>query len=463
MKMVTSMSFIVLASIYFTNNKFYIRLLIALGMVIQIVQIMLIVFNINLAPMYATSSGATILMFILAFLSFYFVKVERKKIPFLTLNSIVYLISSFAVFYYLMNAKKLNSILGFETLSWNTSMLFFINSISLYELKLFKKISDVYKAPLTIKNTHPYNYFPYFFLLPVLVIVTASVIAYLDIFNSAYSLFIIILFLSITILISMFLYTYRFIDFYKEITTKTKKLHYSNVKLNLLNKQLNETNHYLEDFAQITSHNLREPIIALNQLCKFYDESIQNNYFSKAEIEDLFRNNIQNLNLGLNALIQYHKFIKDVNNKIPKKTSIIESLENTYKNLEHLKPEDTTLKSEIKSNINLPKSHIDNIFHNLFTNSFKFKNSLEELKIKILAYKTESYYNIFYKDNGIGIDIKTHKDELFKQGKRFHEESGASNGYGLYYLKLYVNKLNGQVDLYSKVGKGTVFRIKIAC
>ena len=162
-------------------------------------------------------------------------------------------------------------------------------------------------------------------------------------------------------------------------------------------------------------------------------------------------------------MIQYHRFIKDVNKKIPRRISISKSLENTYKNLEYLKPEDTTLKSEIKSNINLPKSHIDNIFHNLFTNSFKFKNSFEDLKIKILAYKTESYYNIFYKDNGIGIDMEAHKDELFKQGKRFHQESGPSNGYGLYYLKLYVTKLNGQVDLFSKVGKGTVFRIKIAC
>jgi signal transduction histidine kinase len=462
MKMITSVSFIILASLYFVKNNFYIRLLIGLGIAIQLIQIMVIALNVNLPAFFSTSAEVAILMFILSYSSFYYVKVNRKKIHFLTLNSIVYLIASFAVFYYLMNLNELNFI-GFNTLSWNTSMLFFINSISLYELKLFKKIEDIYKNPLTLKKTHPYHYFPFFFLLPILVTITLSLLTYLNVLNSVNSIFIIILFLSITILISMFLYTYRFIDFYKEISTNTKKIHFSNLKLNLLNKELKSTNIYLEDFAQITSHNLREPIIALNQLCKFYDESIQNDHFSKAEIEDLFRNNIQNLNLGLNALIQYHRFIKDVNKKIPQKISISDSMEKTYKKLEYLKPVGTILKSEIKSNINLPKSHIDNIFNSLFTNSFKFKKSFEELKIQILAYKTKNYYNIFYRDNGIGIDMETHKDELFKQGKRFHTESGPSNGYGLYYLKLYVTKLDGQIDLYSKVEKGTVFRIKIAC
>ncbi|WP_418513296.1 ATP-binding protein [Corallibacter sp.] len=463
MKPLTSISFIILACIYFTKNKKHVYWLLITNIIIQFFQsIYIFLSSDSTTGFFAASSKITIVMFVLTSIAFYAIKFNKNKQILIVSNSIVYIISIFAITYYLLDARTLNAILGFETLSWNTSMLFFINSISLFEYQLIGKVSRFYYRILGKNKTHPSYFFPVFFLFPIIFIVSSSILMHLGFINKAQSIFIIILFLNITVLISMFLYSYKFMNFYTEISNKSKTLEVINDRFKALNKKLNEANYYLEDFASITSHNLREPIIALNQLCVYYEETVKKDLASIDEVKDMFQTNIQNLNLGLNALIQYHNFIKDINNKHPKESLISESIDNTFTQLEYLKPKGTTLKSKIDDNSSFPKSHIDNIFHNLFTNSFKFKKENEKLNIEITAYKTKDYYTIYYKDNGIGLDVETNKEELFKKGARFHKESGSSNGYGLYYLNLYVNKLNGKVRLFSKVDKGTAFKIKIA-
>lgn len=467
MKIITSLSFILLACVYFTNNKVRIKFLISAGLIIQVLQVMALLFKLKLPELLATSSLLTICLFSLTYYSVYCIKIQRKKYQFLTSNSIVFILSSFIIYNYLLDIDQTKRIissdlLNSESISWITAMLFFINAISLYEVKLTKRIGGLYKSQiLPLKKCHPFNYFPYFFLIPIIIFWLACMLTFSNYMSHTSSVFIILLFLNISILISMFLYSYRFMDFYAEISSNTTKIHDNNIKLNILNDELKESNKYLADFASITSHNLREPIVALSELCSFYEESVKKRHLSQKEMRDMFKSNIQRLDVGLNALIQYHEFIQDVNQKLPQKISIAESLEQTFEKLDNQKPEGTVVQAEIKNNINLPKSHINNIFYNLLSNSFKYKKTFENLNIKILAYKTKDSYNLLYKDNGIGIDVENYKDELFKQGRRFHKESGPSNGYGLYYLKLYVTKLNGQIDLFSKVDKGTLFRIKL--
>jgi signal transduction histidine kinase len=468
MKAITSVGFLLLAFSYFTKNKKSIKILIVSGILLQCIQFAVGCLKITNLPSLNLSSAVTSVMFILSFLAIYFIKVKRIRIVFLILNSILYLLASFSVFYYLLDMNELVKFIGFETLSWNAAILFFMNSISLFEYKLITRIDTLNIKEILIKETHPYKYYPFFFLIPILITTIVSILAYFKLITIIVAAFLIILFLSASSFINMFLYSNNFIRFYIEITNKANELEETNrelsrlnKKLSMLNKKVNHKNAYLEDFAAITSHNLREPIVALDELNKITNYITTETGLRENELKEMYNSSIERLTQGIDNLIEYHNFIKNEDEIKKKSTWLSNSINETFKTLEHLKPKDTTITIDIAEDILLTKNYIENILRNLITNSFKYKKENIPLEIKIVAYKTAGNYKILFRDNGIGIDLIKNKFNLFKKAKRFHEKSKTSNGYGLYYTKLYVEKLKGTIAIYSSPHKGTAFRIQI--
>lgn len=468
MKVITSISFILLGFSYYTGHKLKIKILIFCGISIQLIEGLLIYLKHPYTQELSLSSNITLVMFTLSFVAIYFTKVKETRLAFLTTNSFLYLLASFAVFYYLLDMEELINFTGFETLSWNTSILFFMNSISLFEYRLIRKIDALNLKETSIKEIHPYNYYPYFFLIPILITITLSILAYFKYITVVQAAFIIILFLSTSSFINMFLYSSNFIRFYIDISNKAneleksnKELSHVNKQLNTLNKSINSKNVYLEDFASITSHNLREPIVALSELNKITHYITKETDLDKKELKEMYNNSIESLNQGINNLIQYHNFIKNEDD-ITKTTILLsKSITQVYNELKYLKPKLTILTVDISEDILLPQNYINNILRNLITNSFKYKKEDKPLNIKILAYKTDQTYKILYRDNGIGIDLIKNKLNIFKKAQRFHEKSKLSNGYGLYYTNLYVEKLKGTIQIYSTPGAGTAFKIQI--
>ena len=123
MKVITSISFLILGTIYFIKKRHLIKILIFSGLFIQLIQLSLIYFDFVDPIDWKLSSTITVIMFVLAFLALYFIKVRRFKVVFLIVNGLLYILSSFAVFYYLLDMQELNAISGFETLSWNTAFI----------------------------------------------------------------------------------------------------------------------------------------------------------------------------------------------------------------------------------------------------------------------------------------------------------------------------------------------------
>ncbi|WP_131474387.1 HAMP domain-containing histidine kinase [Neotamlana nanhaiensis] len=419
--------------------------------------------KIELTGIYSFSSVATIFMFCLAYLSAFFINISAIKNYFITTTSLLYLISSFAIFFYLLNKNSVSSFFGFESLSWNTSILFFINSIALFEVVLMENVQQYNFKITPYKKTHPYQYFPYFFLLPILVIMAISTIIYYNVISKTLGVYIIFLFLNVLILFSIFLYTFRFIDFFKVISQKSKELYNANKTLNKVNNEIQEKNLYLEDFATITSHNLREPIIALKELQNYYKESFKNGKLNLREVEQMYQSNVTNLNYGLNLLINYHDFIKNLNNKTLDNISFSKSLKKTLKSLEYLKPTNTTLNFKLNADIKLPEAHINNIFNNLLTSSYMYNVEENELKIDITTYLTRKYFNIIYRDNSTKLNQQTTNliiDNTSEKLKNYNNDR-SNNSYGLYFLKLYIKKLNGKIDLFNNSNKGNLIRIKL--
>ena len=100
------------------------------------------------------------------------------------------------------------------------------------------------------------------------------------------------------------------------------------------------------------------------------------------------------------------------------------------------------------------------ILNNLLSNAFKYQrrtaeDKYVELKIEVAGNKV----TIIVKDNGIGIS-DNHIDKIFTMFYRATSEETGS-GFGLYNVKDALSRLNGTIEVSSKVNEGTTFKVII--
>ena len=63
------------------------------------------------------------------------------------------------------------------------------------------------------------------------------------------------------------------------------------------------------------------------------------------------------------------------------------------------------------------------------------------------------------RDNGIGLNLNRHGDNVFKLYKRFHRNI-SGKGMGLFLIKSQLEALNATISIDSEEGVGTTFKIK---
>jgi signal transduction histidine kinase len=104
------------------------------------------------------------------------------------------------------------------------------------------------------------------------------------------------------------------------------------------------------------------------------------------------------------------------------------------------------------------KSYLESIVLNFITNGIKYKAPERKSYIRLTGHKQNGYTLLSFKDNGLGIDMKMHRDKLFKMYKTFHQHED-SRGIGLFITKNQIDTMSGYVEVISEVDKGTEFKV----
>lgn len=103
------------------------------------------------------------------------------------------------------------------------------------------------------------------------------------------------------------------------------------------------------------------------------------------------------------------------------------------------------------------------ILRNFVSNAIKFCSENGEVKIRL--EENENYISILIIDNGEGMDQETLLSILNYDGVQ-KSESGtfmeSGTGLGIMLAKEFLIKNNGELDIQSKVGKGTTVKISFA-
>ncbi|MFC5046688.1 PAS domain S-box protein [Aquimarina hainanensis] len=233
------------------------------------------------------------------------------------------------------------------------------------------------------------------------------------------------------------------------------------LKLRKMLKQLRVKTKQLESYAYITSHNLKSPVANIFTLTNFLEETTtnqeQDEYISRIKIST------EILNKTIDDLVRVIQI-----NSFPELKIRSISLKKTCKEVSELLHDkltkyhiNLTYDFEQGNYIQYSKAYLHNIFFNLISNSITYRSSERPATIHIESRKVNNTIQLLFSDNGIGIDLKKHRNNIFGFGKTFHNNPEAK-GFGLFLIKSQIEALNGNISIASEVNKGTTFIINLA-
>ncbi|ELR69852.1 two-component hybrid sensor and regulator [Fulvivirga imtechensis AK7] len=243
--------------------------------------------------------------------------------------------------------------------------------------------------------------------------------------------------------------------FYIRIRNDAKTTLELQKKQDILIQKLNHQNRQLDDFAHLTSHNIRSPASNISSLISLLNED------STVEDYQLIFQKLkkvsQNLNETLNELLEMLQ--------VKKSTSVEREelqFEEIYNKVVNSLQGDILMSGAVITTdfrfpvIIYPKAYLESIFHNFLSNAIKYRSPDRTLHIHVETDKIDGYIQLRVTDNGQGIDLNRYGNMVFGLRNTFHSGHD-SKGIGLFMTKTQVEALGGKVEVQSNVNKGSSF------
>lgn len=251
--------------------------------------------------------------------------------------------------------------------------------------------------------------------------------------------------------------------------TLERKVRERTEELQRINEALESSNHDLQQFASVASHDLQEPlrkihmfsklvrdkhIAALPEDARTYLEKIMQ---SSARMKSIITNvlNFSRLSAEDNnfEFVDLEDIVRD----------LLEDLEIT------IRERNATIRIESTCQIQVIRGQIRQVFQNLISNSLKFSRpgvppvvTIESETVAEKAFDSEKskdggYCRITIRDNGIGFDEKF-KENIFALFHRLHSKDRyEGTGIGLAIVKKILEKHSGIITANSVAGQGATF------
>ncbi len=110
--------------------------------------------------------------------------------------------------------------------------------------------------------------------------------------------------------------------------------------------------------------------------------------------------------------------------------------------------------------IRFSKKFLRSILLNLLSNAVKYRSPDRVLEVDIKSQRTDGFIVLSIQDNGIGI-AKEKIGQLFSKFKRVHdlETQVEGTGIGLYLVKKIITNADGKIEVESRLGKGSCFKV----
>ncbi|GAB3892643.1 hypothetical protein GCM10028803_05680 [Larkinella knui] len=248
-----------------------------------------------------------------------------------------------------------------------------------------------------------------------------------------------------------------------------KLLKTNNERLEEMNTALEISNHDLQQFASVASHDLQEPLRKI----QMFSELLKDKH-----IDDLPADSVRYLEKIIDSSNRMRTMIIDIlsysrlstHSDTFVLTDLNELVTEVLKDFE-LRIQEKKARVMIAKlpTVEVNQGQIRQVFQNLISNALKFSKSSQPPVIEIKSsqfsgqdgHSDEQFCSITITDNGIGFD-EQYVDKIFSLFQRLNtKDVYEGSGIGLAVTKRIIDKHNGQIKAHSREGIGSTFIISL--
>ncbi len=220
-------------------------------------------------------------------------------------------------------------------------------------------------------------------------------------------------------------------------------------------------NKELEQFNYIASHDLQEPLRTISNYIQILEEDFGEDLKPEAK---KYLNTIakatSRMSILVRSLLDFSRLGKNNTPIIIDSYALIQNVIADLDNLIRTNNAQVLLEDDFPHIYGF-EIELRQLFQNLISNAIKFrkKDVYPEIRIMCISGITDTEFRV--QDNGIGIEEK-HFEKIFQIFQRLNKNNEFEGyGIGLANCKKIVEMHGGQINLESKIGEGTVFKITL--
>ncbi|HRQ37222.1 MAG TPA: GAF domain-containing protein [Chloroflexota bacterium] len=253
----------------------------------------------------------------------------------------------------------------------------------------------------------------------------------------------------------------------RQLTTEINEREQVQKSLQVYAQELERSNHELETFAYIASHDLQEPLRKItafgSRLEEKYKDTLDERGLDYLQRMQSAATRMQELILDLLA------FSRVTTQRQPfSLVSLNDILQHVLSDLEvRIEQTGATVMVSNLPEIEADATQIRQLLQNLVGNALKFYDPARPPILQISSQQINDagreMCQILFEDNGIGIEAQ-HQERIFEIFERLHGRSTyEGSGVGLAICRKIVERHNGSILVESTPGEGTTFMVTLPC
>ncbi len=239
------------------------------------------------------------------------------------------------------------------------------------------------------------------------------------------------------------------------VRERTNQLEQVNTLLLATTATLEQRNQELDQFAYVTSHDLKAPLRAIANLSEWIEEDLADKLDEDTRYNmNLLRGRVHRLENLINGLLDYSR-VGRLNTEV-QSVNVAEMLAETIDLLDI--PDNCQISiQEVMPVLVTEAIPLQQVFRNLIGNAIKHGDR-DNLRVNVSVRELDNYYEFAISDNGKGIDPKYH-DRIFSIFQTLEaRDTKESTGIGLAIVKKVVENQGGAISIESAIDAGCTFR-----
>jgi len=224
------------------------------------------------------------------------------------------------------------------------------------------------------------------------------------------------------------------------------------------NIELIKINNDLDNFIYTASHDLKAPVINLEGLFTAFLSEIElsDDLIAIKSMIDASFSTFKSTIRDLTEITKVQKGSSADDQEIIEFSEIIDEVKLGIK--DQIEKNGAKIKESLNvEEIKFSRKNLRSIFYNFISNGIKYADPKRKSIIEISTTQNDGFVLITFTDNGLGIS-EENRAKMFSMFKRFHDHVEGT-GIGLYIVKRIVDNVGGKIEVESKLGEGSSFKV----